>query len=428
VVIVKKLAPEYAMAASELKGIVPLAKIDADVESNRIVAQRFGVRGFPTLKVFRDGIPIDYQGDRDSASLVAYMKKQAAPSVTKIDSLEEATEFTTSERVVIVGFFDDDSSEEYTKFSEVAENLRLSYIFGAVIGKKFINKDFGVVAPSIVLFKDFDERKNILDASSLDKMDEFIRINSVPLIDEVGPHNFRAYAESGIPLVFFFIDLDVEGDKEKYVELIRPHAVTSKGKLNWVYIDWVKYSKHSERLGLSGKVVPAIAIENIADGIHYTFDEEVPITADSVGTWISAFLNGKLEPTIKSEEIPENNDGPVKIVVAKTFDEIVFDTTKDVLVEFYAPWCGHCKQLAPVYEQLGTELSSIPSVVVAKIDATANDINPNLGVRGFPTIKLFPANNKQNPIEYDGDRTKEDLTTFIQENAGIKFHQPKEEL
>jgi len=209
---------------------------------------------------------------------------------------------------------------------------------------------------------------------------------------------------------------------------MRPHAVASKGKLNWVYIDWAKYSKHSERLGLSGKVVPAMAIENIADGIHYAFNEETPITSESVGTWIDAFLNGKLEPTIKSEEIPETNDGPVKIVVAKTFDEIVFDTTKDVLVEFYAPWCGHCKQLAPVYEQLGAELSSISSVVVAKIDATSNDVNPNLGIRGFPTIKLFPANDKQNPIDYEGDRTKEDLTTFIETNAGIKFHHPKEEL
>lgn len=59
---------------------------------------------------------------------------------------------------------------------------------------------------------------------------------------------------------------------------------------------------------------------------------------------------------MKSEEIPESNDAPVKIVVGKNFDSIVMDETKDVLVEFYAPWCGHCKSLEPKYEELAKQL------------------------------------------------------------------------
>jgi thiol-disulfide isomerase/thioredoxin len=63
---------------------------------------------------------------------------------------------------------------------------------------------------------------------------------------------------------------------------------------------------------------------------------------------------GSLEKYIRSEEPPADNDGPVKVVTAKTFDELVFGG-KDVFVEFYAPWCGHCKSLAPIWEELGEQ-------------------------------------------------------------------------
>jgi protein disulfide-isomerase-like protein len=59
----------------------------------------------------------------------------------------------------------------------------------------------------------------------------------------------------------------------------------------------------------------------------------------------------------------------VTVLTPENFDQVVLDPTKDVLVEFYAPWCGHCKQLAPTYDKLATVFKQEPEVVIAKIDA-----------------------------------------------------------
>ena len=78
--------------------------------------------------------------------------------------------------------------------------------------------------------------------------------------------------------------------------------------------------------------------------------------------------------------------------------------------------CGHCKTLAPKYEQLASAYSShSDKVVVAKCDATLNDIPDD--VRGFPTIKLYPAGKKDAPVDYTGDRSIQSLIDFIEDKG-----------
>jgi len=53
------------------------------------------------------------------------------------------------------------------------------------------------------------------------------------------------------------------------------------------------------------------------------------------------------------EELPEDwNKTPVWTLTGTNFDSVALDSTKDVLVEFYAPWCEHCKQLAPIFDKV----------------------------------------------------------------------------
>lgn len=147
----------------------------------------------------------------------------------------------------------------------------------------------------------------------------------------------------------------------------------------------------------------------------------------STDAWLS--LAGKLKPVIKSQPVPKNNQGPVRVVVGKTFDSIVMDPSKDVLIEFYAPWCGHCKQLEPVYTSLAKKYKNQKNLVIAKMDATANDIaSDRYKVDGFPTIYFAPGKDKKNPIKFEGgNRDLEHLSKFIDKHT-TKWSRTKEDL
>uniref|UniRef100_A0A8C1MDX2 protein disulfide-isomerase n=1 Tax=Cyprinus carpio TaxID=7962 RepID=A0A8C1MDX2_CYPCA len=87
------------------------------------------------------------------------------------------------------------------------------------------------------------------------------------------------------------------------------------------------------------------------------------------------------------------------------------------LVDFYAPWCGYCKKLEPVWQEVGAELTRSGSPVrVGKMDATAySGVASDFGVRGYPTIKLLKGELAYN---YKGPRTKDDIIEFANRVAG----------
>jgi protein disulfide-isomerase A6 len=108
----------------------------------------------------------------------------------------------------------------------------------------------------------------------------------------------------------------------------------------------------------------------------------------------------------------------VVVLTPSNFDKVVLDRTKDVLVEFYAPWCGHCKSLAPVYEKVAAAFKSEKDVVVANVDADAHkELGSRFGVSGYPTLKFFPKENKDGE-DYDGGRDLNSFVEFFNKKAG----------
>ena len=116
-------------------------------------------------------------------------------------------------------------------------------------------------------------------------------------------------------------------------------------------------------------------------------------------------------------------------LIPANFDKVVLESNKPALVEFFAPWCGHCKNLAPVYEELAQALAfAEDKVSIAKVDADAEkELGKRFGVRGYPTLKWFDGKSDE-PEDYSGGRDLESLKKFVEEKIGVKAKEKVEEV
>ncbi|XP_073820596.1 protein disulfide-isomerase A6 homolog CaBP1 [Musca autumnalis] len=127
-----------------------------------------------------------------------------------------------------------------------------------------------------------------------------------------------------------------------------------------------------------------------------------------------------------SSSSSDEGNGDVIVLTDDNFDKLVLQSEDDWLVEFYAPWCGHCKNLAPEWARAATELKG--KVKLGALDATVHQSKAaEYGVRGYPTIKYFPAGKKSSSDaqEYDGGRTSSDIVTWALDKHAANVPAPE---
>ena len=147
--------------------------------------------------------------------------------------------------------------------------------------------------------------------------------------------------QAGIPLAYIFAETQEERDELS--KALKPIAEKHRGAVNFATIDAKAFGAHAGNLNLENEKFPAFAIQETVKNTKFPFDQTKEITAESIGSFVQDFVDGKIEPSVKSEAVPEKQEGPVHVVVANNYQDIVMEKDKDVLLEFYAPWCGHCK-------------------------------------------------------------------------------------
>jgi len=411
----KSLAPEYAKAAGQLKeegSAIKLAKVDATVETE--LGTKFQVQGYPTLKFFRKGSPSEYGGGRTAAEIVTWLNKKTGPPAKAIASEEELKTFVDSAEVVLVGFFADAESDAAKAFLEAAaavDDTPCGIVSDAALAA---TKD--VKGDSVVLFKKFDEGRNDLSVEGLtvEKVKAHISANSLPLgvefTQESAQKIFGGDAKSHLLLFISKASAEFENILKDY----KNAAAAFKGKVLFIFVDIDndENDRILEFFGLKKEECPTVRLINLGEDMTKYKPETVNLLPEGLSTFVQAYLDGGLKPFLMSEEIPEDWDkNPVKVLVGKNFAEVALDKTKAVLVEFYAPWCGHCKSLAPIWDELGEKYKDHESIVIAKMDATGNELE-TVKVHSFPTIKYFPIGEGEG-IDFNGARTLEGFSKFL---------------
>merc|ERR1712121_485174 len=273
--------------------------------------------------------------------------------------------------------------------------------------------------------KKFDEGRNNLEGEiTVESITKFISGNALPLVVEFNQDTAQKIFSGEIKShLLLFVSATAE-DYSAKVEIAKAIAKDHKGEMLFVTIntDEEDHKRIMEFFGLEESELPSMRIIKLEEDMSKFKPESTELSDENIRKFVKQYLEGSLKPHLMSEEIPEDWDKePVKVLVGKNFDQVAKDTEKDVLVEFYAPWCGHCKQLAPTWDKLGEKYKDHENIVIAKIDSTANELE-SVKIQGFPTIKYFMAGDN-NVIDYNGERTLEGLEKFLEsggkDGAGV---------
>jgi len=427
----KSLAPEYAKAAGQLKtesSSIKLAKVDATVQTD--LAKSFEIRGYPTLKFFRNGKPAEYGGGRTAPEIVKWLNKKTGPPAVSLADVAAATAFVEPKEVAVVGLFKDLESDAAKVFLGVAAEID-DVAFGLGNADSLF-EEYKVTTDTIVLVKKFDEGRNDLDAAVVDAaaLKKFIRSNELPLVTEFTQESAQKIfgGDNKNHLLLF---ISKKADNFDVVNKEYSAAAASfKGDVLFIFIniDEEDNSRILEFFGLTTEECPTVRYITLGDEMSKYKPESPELTTAVIKEFVQGVVDGKIAPHLMSQEIPDDWDkNPVKVLVGKNFDAVVKDKTKSVFVEFYAPWCGHCKDLAPIWDELGEKFKDNEEVVIAKMDATVNEL-ADVKVESFPTLKFFPKNSDE-VINYSGQRKLDDLVRYVEsdgKDAGAEADEDEE--
>ena len=420
----KELAPEFLKAAKTAKKQnKPYHFVKINGNQNPGLGPKFKITGYPTIKLFVNGSPIDYDGNRTADAIMDFIDKKSSRPSTLLSTLSEIKDVISGTGLRgILGTKDKKSLDYYLELIRDEDDFKFYDTSMELIKEAFpeVTDD-----PTFILLKDFDELKVSFSRYGLPKryFKEFLRYHEYQIVNPCNEKifgNLKGENSARVLILLLHDDKDPSIDemREEFRKVAEEKRSTEYAFIMSNISEGV-CKNFAENNGIHQSDLPTIQLVHIKNWKSERFAHKGPFTKEAIDKFIKNWKDGNENQVYKSEQPPIENPGPVYKVVGATFDEMVIKPDQDVLVKFYAPWCGHCKNLAPIYEELAKKLSNDKHVKLVEIDSTQNEI-PSVHIGSYPTLKLYTAADKDHPIPYEGERTTDAMETFLKEHSSFK--------
>mmetsp|Transcript_14429 Transcript_14429/g.14468 ORF Transcript_14429/g.14468 Transcript_14429/m.14468 type:complete len:471 (+) Transcript_14429:1-1413(+) len=403
-----QLAPELVKAARELKALDPPFRIAVmDSLTNPGVAQEYKITEFPSFIFFVNKRPTKYTGGGNAASIVSWVKKRIGFAMTKINTLEKLKSEIENNKLSVI-LWTLPNSTDLGVYEHIAKTIDGPAFLVSTDPEALTH--YGMEEKQMSLFNPDDGRVDYKGGFNTFEMTKFIENYKKPAIIPFNNFALEFIFKGKNSVVFFF---RADEDAEKYEETLKTLAKEYRSDLTFVTTDLKKKDNEvlSDFLGIYPESQPAILIFHPVEGMLKFLLEE-PFSLEATRKLINKFKKRETVPFYKSQPIPEEPyENGVRVLVGKNFEEVVYNSGKNVLVEFYAPWCEHCKEFTPEYEKLAVYLKNKENIIIAKMDAIKNEAK-DIEIQSYPTLKFFVA-GQRTPLDYTGERSANGLIEFL---------------
>jgi len=449
----KRLKPDFAAAATELKGESMLAGMDVDQPHNQAVRTAFNITGFPTIVYFEKGsIKYKFGGENSKDGIVSWMRDPSPPKEegpSEADWADEPSEvahltdasfdpFIATHNSTLVMFYAPwcgHCKKMKPSYTETAGKMKEEGLEGKLaavdvtknknLGERFEIKGF----PTLKYFKDGELTFEISERDG-EKIHAFMKDPKEP---PPPPPPEKDWSEEETDVVHLTEeDFTTFLRKKKHVLVMfyapwcghcksaKPHYTAAAAKLRenskvaMAAVDCTKYNPVCQTHGVQG--FPTLKYFNYGKtAVAYEGGRE---EKDFL-----AFMENPLDPK------PPKSDGPsvqeqwaeypgsssIIHIDSSAAMVAVANAYPSLLVMFYAPWCGHCQSMKPAYAKAAERVASEGlGGKLAAVDATAaRDVANSFQIRGYPTLKYFQ--DGKDAFEYGFGRDEDSLVDFMRD-------------
>ncbi|KAM4603331.1 protein disulfide-isomerase [Polymixia lowei] len=408
-----RVSEAFQGAAAELQGSeVRLGVVDISKEKD--LAKELKATGPPTLRLYLSGdkrSPVPCPVPQNTASIMTWLKRRAG-SVN--DLITDISQSENSEELLVVGFFEDLDQDYVQVFYSAAVDLP-DVSFAVTQNKELISK-YDVTHNVVLLLK----KSKLLQAYKMTpktSKEELIIFITVYQMEPVTEYNGQTASQILTSPVLHHALLFVNKSSADFKEINSAfYAAAGAFRLKVLFVmvdvDEVRNGRLLEYFRVREAEAPLIRLVNLTDHVTYHLPSDT-LDANTIKKFCQTYLEGKAKPKMQSEPIPEGWDKqPVKELVGMTLEKVAFNPDKTVFIMFYLPYSQKSRSLFSLWEELAKAFEHREEVVIARIDASANDINLSMQ-SSYPSLRLFPALYAERVVEYTGKRAVKDMVKFI---------------